>query len=134
METDYFLDAHTVIWFLEGSSRLGSKAKQILANPTSRLFLSLIALAEVCWIVANGKSSIKFNADLMQAIDADNRVTLVPLDREILDISHTLTAVGEMRDRQIVATALRAFQQGRPVALLTRDENITVSGLVPIIW
>ena len=133
-EIDYFLDAHALVWFLESNPRLGNGAKQVLTDTTSRLFLPVTALAEVCWIVEGGKSSIPSIQELMQAIDADNRVTIVPLDREILDISHTLKAVGEMHDRQIVATAIRAAQQGRTVALLTRDQNITASGLVPIVW
>lgn len=133
-EIDYFLDAHVLVWFLESNPRLGNEAKQILTGTESRLFLPVIALAEVCWVVERGKSSIPSIQALMQAIDADNRVTIVPLDREILDISHTLTSVGEMHDRQITATALRAARYGRTVALLTRDQNITDSGLVPIVW
>jgi hypothetical protein len=35
---------------------------------------------------------------------------------------------------QIVATALLRAEAGASVALLTRDANITASGLVPIVW
>ena len=35
---------------------------------------------------------------------------------------------------QIVATALSLAARGETVALLTRDANITASGLMPIVW
>ena len=41
------------------------------------------------------------------------------------------TAIPEMHDRQIVATALLAQEAGVDVAILTKDANITASGLVP---
>jgi hypothetical protein len=52
----------------------------------------------------------------------------------ILDLSLNLTAVAEMHDRQIVATALQLASAGSSVALLTCDRNITASGLVPVVW
>ena len=56
------------------------------------------------------------------------------MDRAIVEICNGLTAVGEMHDRQIVATALAVAAQGETVALLTKDENITASGAVAVIW
>ncbi|HEY2584759.1 MAG TPA: hypothetical protein VGI81_03215 [Tepidisphaeraceae bacterium] len=43
-------------------------------------------------------------------------------------------AITEIHDRQIVATALVLIDRGDSVAILTRDANITASGLVPVIW
>jgi hypothetical protein len=43
-------------------------------------------------------------------------------------------AVGEIHDRQIVATALELIARGEKVVLLTTDANISSSGLVPIVW
>ena len=70
-------------------------------------------------------------SQLLAAVDADRRVTLVPLDRTILDLSMSLTSIAEMHDRQIVATALHLAASGSAVALLTRDVNITVSRYCP---
>ena len=67
-------------------------------------------------------------------IDADPRVTVIPLDRTILDKTLTLTDINEMHDRQITATALVLIDQGESVALITRDENIRETDLVPVIW
>jgi hypothetical protein len=67
-------------------------------------------------------------------LDADPRITIVPLDRTIIDLSLNLTAITEMHDRLIVATTLSLSSTGDPAVLLTRDANIINSGLVPIVW
>ena len=61
-------------------------------------------------------------------------MTVIPLDRTILDKTLTLTDINEMHDRQIAATALILIDQGESVALITRDENIRETDLVPVIW
>jgi hypothetical protein len=35
---------------------------------------------------------------------------------------------------QIVATTLLLAASGEPATLLTHDDNITASGLVPVVW
>ena len=135
MADKHVLDAHALVWFLVGSPKLGADARAILEAPDSDLYLPLIALAEACWLVEKGRApSIASVPDLLAAVDADRRVTLVPLDRSILDRSLNLTSVAEMHDRQIVATALQLASASSSVALLTCDVNITASGLVSVIW
>jgi PIN domain nuclease of toxin-antitoxin system len=135
MAAKHVLDAHTLIWFLVGHPKLGSNARAVLETPNSDLYLPLIALAEACWLVEKGRApTIASVAHLLAAVDADRRVTLVPLDRPILDLSLSLTSFSEMHDRQIAATVLHLATAGDAVALLTRDANITASGPVPIVW
>jgi hypothetical protein len=105
-----------------------------MQDPTSVLYLPVIALAEACWVVEHGRTAIPAVTNLLADVDADGRVVLVPLDRSILDLSLTLLALNEMHDRLIVATALRLAHGGSSVPLLTCDVNITASGLVPIVW
>jgi hypothetical protein len=85
-------------------------------------------------MIEHGKTSILTVGDFLSAVDADPRVTIVPLDRAVLNKTLTLAAVTELHDRQIVATALLLGEQEGPVAVLTKDENIRSSGLVPTIW
>jgi PIN domain nuclease of toxin-antitoxin system len=103
-------------------------------DPANILFLPVIALVEACWIVARGRTRIPSVADLLADVDADPRIRLVPLNREIVDISVTITSVGEMHDRLIVATTLHLASIHGKISLLSRDENIKASGLVPIVW
>jgi hypothetical protein len=42
--------------------------------------------------------------------------------------------VVDTHDRQIVATAIHLSRNGEPVALITRDENITSAAIVPVLW
>jgi PIN domain nuclease of toxin-antitoxin system len=134
MANEFVLDAHALIWFLGASPRLGINARAAMQDPASVLYLPVIALAEACWVVQRGKTAIPSVAALLADVDADPRIVLVPLDRAILDVSLTLTAINEMHDRQIAATALHLAVTPASVPLLTCDGNITGSGLVRVVW
>jgi PIN domain nuclease of toxin-antitoxin system len=129
------LDTHALIWFLVGSPKLGPNARAILEDPAARLDLPLIALAEGCWLVEKGRApTIPSIPALLAAVDADKRIEVVPVDRPILDLSLSLTALPDLHDRLIVATALRLTGSGLSVALLTCDARITTSGSIPTLW
>lgn len=130
----YVVDTHALLWHVQADPRLGRNAKVVLDDPNSVLLLPLIALAEACWVVEAGRTSIASVHDLLTAVDADSRIEIVSFDRAILDVSLTLTSINEMHDRQIAALVVLEQNQGASVALLTKDGNITASKLVPIIW
>jgi PIN domain nuclease of toxin-antitoxin system len=132
MAMKHIVDAHALIWYWEGNPRLGAKAKTVLDDPTSELVMPIIALAEACWVVEHGKSSIATQQDLLAAVDADPRLIIIPLDRSILNKSLNIGIIPEMHDRLI--TALCLAQQGETVAILTRGPDIRAAGLVSIIW
>ena len=46
----------------------------------------------------------------------------------------SLSAITEMHDRLIVATAIVLENKKETVSLLTCDRNITASGLLTIVW
>lgn len=130
----YVVDTHALIWFLEGNSRLGANARTILSAADSQLLLPAIALAEAVWIVERGKTAIPFVSALLNAVSSDSRVVVYTLDRAVINQSVGLAAIHEMHDRQIASTALVLQSQGETVNVLTCDQNITASGLVPIVW
>ena len=130
----YVVDTHALIWFLEGNSRLGENARAILTNADSQLILPAIAVAEAAWIVERGRTTIPSVEALLNAITGDLRISVYPLDQAVVECSTVLSAVNEMHDRQIVATALALQSQSEEVVLLTCDQNITASKLVPIVW
>lgn len=134
MVTRYIVDTHALVWFLEGNPRLGTNAKAVLESSASRLVVPMIVLAEACWIIEHGRTSIPSISDFLKAVDADPRVTVVALDRAILDKTLTLQAIGEMHDRQIVATALLLRDQSETVTLITKDANIRDADVVPTTW
>jgi len=54
----YIVDAHAVLWFLEGSQCLSLLAKNILSAPNSQLVLPIIALAEATLVIERGRTTI----------------------------------------------------------------------------
>ncbi|MEH2355546.1 type II toxin-antitoxin system VapC family toxin [Nostoc sp.] len=130
----YVIDTHALIWFIEGNSRLGANANAILSNPDSQLVIPATTLAEAVWIVERGRTSIPSAKNLLSVVEADPRVVIYPLDKDVIKITISLSAIKEMHDRQITATALVLASKGNEVQLLTCDLNIIASGLVSIIW
>jgi PIN domain nuclease of toxin-antitoxin system len=130
----YVIDTHALIWFLEGNPRLGANAKAIISNPDSLLVIPATTLAEAVWIVERGRTSIASAKDVIAAVEADSRTIIYPLDQNVIEITMSLSTINEMHDRQIVATALVLANRGETVQLLSCDNNIIASGLVPIVW
>ncbi|MGH1397289.1 MAG: type II toxin-antitoxin system VapC family toxin [Trichormus sp.] len=130
----YVIDTHALVWFLEGNPRLGTNAKAILSHPDSQLVIPATTLAEAVWIVERGRTSIPHPQDVIAVVEADPRVVIYPLDKDIITMTMSLSAINEMHDRQIVATALVLASKGDVVQLLTCDQNITASALVAIVW
>ena len=134
MATKHVVDTHAIVWFLEGNPRLGKNARAILENADSELIIPLIVMAEACWIIEHGRTSIPTVVDFLFAVDNDPRVNVIPLDRSILDKTLSIDLIDEMHDRQIVATALLLMDEGETVTVLTKDTNIRRSGLVSTVW
>ena len=98
------------------------------------LYLPIIALAEACWAIAAGRTSIPDVATLLAAVDGDSRFKIVPLDRAILDRSLTVSAIREMHDRLNCRYRIALGDCLFKCPELTCDSNITGAGLVPILW
>jgi PIN domain nuclease of toxin-antitoxin system len=131
--TAFITDTHPFLWFLGGSARLGPGAAGVFQDPRSRIVLPAIVLAEACWIIEHRRLGLSIN-QVLTALDADPRIVVFPLDRAVIERSNQITSINEMHDRQIVATALVLAERGEQVVLVTRDQNITESGLVPVVW
>lgn len=130
----YVLDTHALVWYIEGHSRLSPKALSIIDDPNVDLVLPMIALAEAMFIVERGKTTIPDISTLLDRIDGDQRITLHPLDRQVMDKTLVLQEIPEMHDRQIAATALVLVDLGYTVHLLTKDEILVASDSVSTIW
>lgn len=131
----YIVDTHTLLWYLDTDKRLGSTAKRILDDRSTRFLLPAIALAEALFILERGRGQYAVNEErLLASIRADSRIRIVALGQRILDLTLQCKAIDEMHDRQIVATALFIQSCGFTTAILTKDANITTSGLIPCVW
>lgn len=134
MAHKYLLDTHPLVWYLEGNPRLGTQAKAVIDDPSSELVLPLIALAEAAFIVERGRTSIPGVQELIGSVQADPRIEIYPLNWEVFELSLALSAIPELHDHFIVATALHLQTLGQTVSLLTKDATIAKARLVSVIW
>lgn len=133
MANRYVLDAHTVIWYLEGNARLGANAKALLDDSAAEVILPIIALCEAAHVISKGRTKIPTAKEFLDRIELDPRFEVAPLTIEILKESLSLQ-ISEMHDRLIVATTMHEQNLGHQVSLLTCDASITSSGLVSTVW
>lgn len=133
MPIKYVIDAHALLWFLGEDPRLGSTARSVLKEPNISLIIPAIVLAEACWVIGKGRALVTVE-NTLAVIDNDPCIEVYPLTRTVVERSISLSAIAEMHDRQIVATALVLQDEEHNVNLITKDENISASGLVTTIW
>jgi len=134
MAHKYVLDTHALVWYLEGNPRIGQNAKMVMEDIRSELVLPIIALAEAAFIIERGRTSIPDIQSLLGAVLADPRIEIYPLNWQVFQQTLMATAVPEMHDRQIVATASYLRTIGHNVSVLTKDSTIVAANLVPITW
>lgn len=124
----FVLDTHTLVWFLSRSPRLSGTVLAILRDPAVRLIIPAIVLAEIKYLSGRGRFAQTLD-DVLRVTSTDPRCVLSPIDLNV--IQHAPASL-DIHDGLIVGTALA---QPMPVdGILTCDEAITKSGLVPVVW
>jgi PIN domain nuclease of toxin-antitoxin system len=136
MADKYILDTHALVWYLEGNSRLGRQAKATMSATDSEMVLPLIALAEAAFLIEKGRIGIPSTSNLLADVRNDKRIEILPLTMAIFERSLTSEGlrIPELHDRFIVSTGLHLQDLGHTVSILSRDESITDSGILPVIW
>jgi len=136
MARRYIVDAHALLWFLEGNQRLSLRAKNILAAPTSQLVLPIIALAEATLVIERGRTTIPDVSQFLMRVYADPRIELFPLTKSVFDRSRTAEGlcVPELHDRFIVSTGLYLQDLGDTVEIISKDQSITDAAVLPVVW
>ena len=129
----FVIDTHALIWFLSGSDRLGTAAIAALNDAAKEVIVPAIVLAEALWIVETRDFGLGAD-DVSAAIDADPRISVYPLTREVVERASGLTVISEMHDRQIVATVQMLNESGGSFVLITKDAEVRDSSLVPTVW
>ena len=128
---EYVADTHALLWYLQNSLRLSKKANAAFDEADEAnaiIYIPSIVLAELYFLNVKLNYPIDFTA-AYKKLEASGQFILTSFEpRDVLDFDADST-VKEIHDRIIVGTARRLN-----AACITKDENITNSGLTDIIW
>jgi len=129
------LDTHAWLWFINSPEELGKRAASAIEKARTGgrgLHISCISTWEVHMLSAKGRLSLAIAPDVWVArCERLSFVRFHPVNNSIARLA--VSACGAMpsdpADRIIVATALYLG-----ASVVTRDERIKASGLVPCVW
>lgn len=129
------LDTHAWIWFINSPEILGAQAAQAITQAREvgqKLHVSCISTWELHMLANKGRLSLAIAPEVW--ISRCEKLTVFqfePVNNDIARISVTECAAlhADPADRIIVATALYLG-----ASVVTRDEKIRASGVVPCIW
>jgi PIN domain nuclease of toxin-antitoxin system len=127
-------DSHAVVWRLQGSSRLSTPAAESLteAEATEGVIVSVATLVDLWYVTqTTGKLKRAHLTSLRDALLSSAGYVLQPIDLAVVDATIAISrdTITDPWDRFIVGTALALR-----LPLVTRDEAIRESGMVPTIW
>jgi len=127
----YVTDTHPLVWLLEGGPRLSKTARDAFGDAEAQIVIPAIVLVEIKFLYARQRITVDVSATLAHVAATPNCL-IYPLDEMVVD---KLPTTLNIHDAIIVATALIYRDVlGESVALITRDAEITASGLVPVHW
>jgi len=126
----YLLDTHSVLWAAEADPRLGSRALAELQRcTTGDAAISDITLLEIAMLVH--KKRIRIAVTLKRyLLEIQENYPVLAVEAAVAAEAFALALPqGDPFDRVIVATA-----RYHALPLITRDQEITQSGLADVIW
>jgi PIN domain nuclease of toxin-antitoxin system len=127
----YVTDTHPLVWLLSHSPRLSATARQIFNDSSVGIIIPSIVLVEIKFLYSRSRITVDLPTTLAHVATAGN-CQIHALDERVVD---RLPTILDIHDAIIVGTAM-VYRDllGQQVALITRDKEITDSGLVPILW
>jgi PIN domain nuclease of toxin-antitoxin system len=127
----YVTDTHALFWYLVDSPSLGHGANVAFDeadNGQALIYVPAIVLAELYFLNEKKQSKLDFRAKYLRLEKSAQFVLLPFFPTMVLDFD-ICKYITEMHDRMIVADARRLN-----ATLITRDLEITTSGLVQTTW
>lgn len=125
------IDTHALVWYLTRPKKLGKAAARWLRDAEAgraEILVPVIVPIELV-LLRESQRRLTGPAQLEALLGAQPGIAMVGLDLEqVFEFEH-LVGIDELFDRLIVAAA-----RSRDAPLITRDEEITRSGLVETIW
>jgi len=127
----FVADTHALVWYLGGSPRLSRPAREVfdsLGNGLNEVVVPAIVIAEMVMLAERRPGALDVG-EVVARLRLSLGYQLTSLDPRLCLAIRTLTQFSYMHDRLIVAEA-QAIQE----TVITRDELVTASGLVPTVW
>ena len=127
---NYVTDTHPLIWYFMEDERLSYKALSIFEGAMNKglIIVPAIVLAEIIHIYQKGRINITFS-ETVNRFETSACFEIAPLGLDILKIADKISKDLEMHDKLIVATAIYY-----DIPLITKDEHITKSKTINVIW
>jgi len=116
----YLLDTHVVLWVAGNSPLLSEKAKAVILDKSSEMYVSIVSAWEVAIKLGTSKLSLKGGlSEFFRMID-DNGFATLAVERDyLLQLQNLPDFHKDPFDRLIIATA--AIEG---MTMITNDENI----------
>lgn len=73
------LDTHTLLWYLEDSKNLSSKAAEIIEDPSNTLRLSIASLWEISIKLGLGKLSLQNSFSELEEVLQQLKIEVLPI-------------------------------------------------------
>ena len=121
----YLLDTHALIWYLEDSSHLPKKAKELIDDPDNYVCVSAASLWEIAIKMSLCKLKLDLGLDELFKIIADSDFVAMQIENK-----HLLKLLGlpfihkDPFDRLLIATAI-----SEELTIISGDENIQRYGM-----
>ena len=127
----YIVDTHTLVWFLDGDSKLGKNAREAMKREEATLIIPSIVLAETKYLLEKHNLSLSFG-QVLEAIESDDRCIVYPLDMQVIE---HLSTEFDIHDGIIVGTASLFSTVGeKDIWVITKDKAIVQSAKVTVLW
>jgi PIN domain nuclease of toxin-antitoxin system len=128
------VDSHAILWQSQRSPELSDVAADVLleAEETDGVVVSVASLVDLWYVTQTTKTITDAElAELREKISASPELSLHPINEDVADATTAIPrdVLADPWDRFIVATA-----KVLGIALVTKDQAIRESELVPTIW
>ena len=76
---NYLLDTHALLWFLEGNSKLSTRANNLILTQPQNCFFSVASLWEITIKVSLNKLYLDYNLSELEELLYKNGIEILPI-------------------------------------------------------
>ncbi|MDN5202316.1 type II toxin-antitoxin system VapC family toxin [Fulvivirgaceae bacterium BMA10] len=130
MTNAFLLDTHTLLWFLEGSTKLSQKVKNTILDKSNSCYISMASLWEMAIKIKLGKLELEIEFQQLAELLYQNNINIIQISFE--HIQHLLKLEDVHRDpfdRIIISQAI--FEK---LIVISKDENFSKYKELKVIW